>query len=92
MYNAAGVAYTLAPSAVASTTGSSSGDGSGGSVGQQWGLLPGLDASAVLWALLSGENPAAAASALLLLLLLLAGPYTRDGISLPPPGNSMSEL
>ena len=50
--NAAGVAYTLAPSAVA---GGGNGGGDGGScVGQQWGLMPGLDATSLVWALLSG--------------------------------------
>jgi len=50
--NAAGVAYTLAPSAVVSQGVGDDNDGT--CVGQQWGLLPGLDATALLWALLSG--------------------------------------
>ena len=61
--NAAGVEYTLAPSAVAGTDGAAgSNSSSSTSVGQQWGLLPGLDATAVLWALLSGACAAAAGS------------------------------
>ena len=54
--NAAGVEYTLAPAAVSGADGAAAAasSSSSSSVGQQWGLLPGLDASAVLWALLSG--------------------------------------
>ena len=53
--NAAGVAYTLAPSAVANSQHAEQLHGC--SIGQQWGLLPGLDAMAVLWGLLSGALP-----------------------------------
>ena len=52
--NAAGVAFTLAPSAVVRPSQDGNGDGDSGSVARRWGLLPGLDAGALLWALLSG--------------------------------------
>ncbi|KAL4433701.1 hypothetical protein ABPG75_000142 [Micractinium tetrahymenae] len=53
--NAAGVAFTLAPSSVVSEDEAGSGQ-EGGSVGQRWGLLAGLDATALFWALLSGTE------------------------------------
>lgn len=88
--NAAGVAYTLAPSAVVGR-----GDGGDGSddvsMGQAWGLLPGLEASAVLWALLSGAllQPCwelLGACAFLLNLRALPSPACRHGGADAPAG------
>lgn len=57
--NAAGVAYTLAPSSVAGTETEENGESSRCiSVGNLWGLLRGLDAMVVLWALVSGATTA----------------------------------
>lgn len=54
---AAGVEYTLPPSSSAALL-SAAGEGasSGASLEEAWGLLPGLDATAVLWAALSGKH------------------------------------
>lgn len=54
--NAAGVAFTLAPSSVVGED-ETGGHEEGGCMGQRWGLLRGLDATALLWALLSGGLP-----------------------------------
>ena len=53
--NAAGVGFALPPSATAGPAGAAAPQGPR-PLAREWGLLPGLDAPAVLWGVLSGES------------------------------------